>query len=154
MQRSILIGAFVALGAIALTLKVLVSSSAHTAERGVDAETELVSALGASGLTLVSTVVLTNTDAYKAYILKHAECPGGRIAIVPVIRNAETVGLSSLFTGTIEYIVQRERYQSFPAARVWIDSVRTRLGLQSSGLPPVGVVEKGTCGLSDRLILS
>jgi len=153
-QRSILIGAFVALGVIALMLKIMVSSSVYTAKEGVDTESELVSALAASGFALVSTVVLTNTDAYKAYILKHDTCPDGLLAVVPVIRNAETVGLSALFTGNIEYIVQGERYQSFPAAPVWFASVQNRLGWQSQGLTPIGVVEKGSCRLSDRLTQS
>jgi hypothetical protein len=94
---------------------------------------------------------LTADGVYTGSTLQAFGC-NGVLAVVPILRNAEIIGLSSLFAGTPSYLIDGEIYDEFPELPMWLWQIETRVFGPSEALPPIAIHESGSCGITDRLI--
>ena len=94
---------------------------------------------------------LTADGVYTGSTLQAFGC-SGYLAVVPILRNAEIIGLSGLFAGAPSYLVDGEVYGEFPELPMWLWQIETRVFGASDVLPPIAIHESGSCGITDRLI--
>ena len=71
---------------------------------------------------------------------------------MPLIRNAEAVGMRQLFKRPVTYLVNGSSHEEFPAFEKWLSDVRTKLTGTHAPIRDVAVIEQGTCKMTDAIL--
>ena len=144
--------AIAAAGLAGVLLKIAVVLGGGPAELGADARLDLAAArLEAAGLTEVGRADVTADGTYRAAGFVRPGCRG-QLMLVPLLRNAEFVGLTRRLPARPRYAVAGRHYDEIPILAVWFDTVTRRLFGRDGALPPFAWVEDGECLLAEALL--
>ena len=133
----------IGLGAKALTV---VSGNATTEMTGAMHIEALAAAAQDHGLVQRSRVALTEEGAYWAVIFTEPGCDG-RLTVIPILRNGEIVGLSSLLKGEVRYAIGGRDYERLTLFATLHNRLVRMLPSSATSLAPVVYAERGDCNL-------
>ncbi|MCR9257705.1 MAG: hypothetical protein NXI16_16600 [Alphaproteobacteria bacterium] len=138
----------VAVGSIGVGGKALtvVSGNAATEMTGAMHIEALAAAAEDHGLVQRSRVALTEEGAYWAVIFSEPGCDG-RLTVIPMLRNGEIVGLSSLLKGEVRYAIGGHDYERLTLFATLHNKLVRMLPSSATSLAPAVYAERGECNL-------
>lgn len=132
----------IALGCSALALKALsIAPPPVAADLLLD---QLTHKLEQRGMLETGRASLTSEGTYRVARYATLSCREALI-VMPLLRNGEFKGLIAAPRFPIHYIINGETYDDLPAARLWIETLKTRIGISTAAIPPIAIVADPTC---------
>lgn len=105
---------------------------------------KLAFSLQSNGMIETGRVSLTSDGTYRAARYATLSCREAMI-VMPLLRNGEFKGLLDAPRFPIQYVVAGKIYQALPTARLWKETLLTRIGWSDQEIPPVAVVADPVC---------